>query len=127
MKSITCLRYVVLASNIAFITSGQSVSSISIAKDKTDTEVVELGRFGFTPKTITRSHAGKFYLYIRKTIPNTNVSLQLSDRASGGKLKDTPLPAKRMISNDALELNSGTYVLLVAGHPDWTLEIEVSK
>jgi hypothetical protein len=92
---------------------------------KIETEIVELGRFGFYPNRIRRPAAGKHFLYVRDTTGIPNLTFRLEKQGAGRVKDDVVLrPGQRRL-RDLLDLPAGRYYLSVVGHPDWVCELVI--
>lgn len=111
---------------IALLVFAASTLAAQAQPAKIQTEIIELGRFGLTPKKIVRRAAGKHYLLVRVVIPVRPLALTLG-RVQGGRLREVTLNKGQPHWKELLELTPGTYLLKEASHPEWVCQITIGN
>ena len=104
------------------VISGQGVQQ---GKQRVETEVIELGRYGFIPRQITRPAAGKHYIFVRNVTGIRSLALRLESEG-GPSLKEVALHQAKPRWNELLDLAPGVYVLREANHPNWVCRITIA-
>lgn len=87
-----------------------------------DTEVIEMNRFGFVPKQVTRPH-GAHFIYVRNTTGLRNLSLQLT--RAGAIQKQLNVTVTTPHWRELLDLTPGVYLLVEPSHPTWLCTITI--
>jgi hypothetical protein len=100
-------------------------ASSPTAATQVDTQVVELNRFGFTPKQINRT-VGAHYIYVRNVSGLRNLTLKLLDQSKTAT-KQQNLTATSPHWRELVNLPPGTYTLTEPNHPTWTCTITINS
>lgn len=130
MKFANCLlkpRYpsVFMISIVVVLLLAAAVTAVGQG-NRIQTEIVELGAEGFTPKTITRKAGGHYYLRLRVVTRERPLDLYL-ERNQGGRVRTISLLQGQMRWKDLLDLTPGSYVLREANHPEWVCTINIGN
>jgi hypothetical protein len=108
---------------VTFFLFALSVGHAANSLQRIETHVIELNRFGFSPKQI-HSTKGVQGIYVRNLTGLKNLTLVLLDQAGKSQNQKSLAPGSPHWRG-VLTLTPGTYTLTETAHPDWTCTISV--
>ena len=88
-------------------------------------ELITCTARGFEPTQITRP-AGKFLLTVNNSSELRTLTLRLVN-GSGQILREKQLAAGKLNWRELLDLESGSYTITEANHPDWVFHLTLSN